>query len=345
MFVSVRNTLLIIFYFISLTSIGFGQINGAPILNLNKSSSDTARFITWTYNETPMALYMPKSTGKPLPIVMYLHYCTGDPLYPEFWIIPALNEIEPCAVFLPTAPPLDNNCADWGGTYDAALRSSMVNALHELDSLIAGPEFDKTRQYIYGESMGGEGVYRLLSDFPTRFAGAVSVVGYTKDKGAENMAKTPLWIIHGLEDALSPVENDRAIYQSILNAGGTMVKYTEYPGLDHVPAMEQARSEPGLLTWLLSKQRTTRLTFRQSDKQISAFNCNISISYKTAKLHFSKFLPQGTTLTIFDLNGKAVYRTTISGKSAILPTGIANQASLWRLSNTTFSTSGKIRPD
>jgi predicted peptidase len=31
--------------------------------------------------------------------------------------------------------------------------------------------------------MGGEGVYRLLADFPTKFAGAVDVAGYTVNKG------------------------------------------------------------------------------------------------------------------------------------------------------------------
>lgn len=343
MFVSVRNILCQISCIISLMSIGFCQIHGAPIVNFTNSSGDSVRFITWTYNETPMALYIPKSTGKPLPIVMYMHYCTGDPLYPEFWIIPALNEIEPCAVFLPTAPPLDNNCADWGGTYDAGLRSAMVNALHELDSLIAGTEFDKSRQYLYGESMGGEGVYRLLMDFPARFAGAVSVVGYTKDKGAENMAKTPLWIIHGSEDALSPVENDRAIYQSILNAGGTMVKYTEYPGLDHVPAMEQARSEPGLLTWLLSKQRTTAVSYYKNHKQSRSLHC--TISYKTGKLQFSESLPPGTTLTLFDLNGKAIYTTMTSGKAVSLPVNISSRISLWQLSHSTFHKNGKITPE
>jgi len=215
-----------------------------------------AGFITWTYQDTPMGLFMPAPIGKPLPVVMYLHACQNDPLYEGFWIISALNAIEPCAVFLPTAPPgIDYACADWGGTYDSALRPNMINALAELDRLIGQYGFDTKRQYLYGESMGGEGVYRLLVDYPTRFAGAVAAAGYTLDTGAGEMAETPLWIFHGSEDSINPVENDRAIYQSILDAGGTQVRYTEYPGLDHVPAIEQARTEPGLLQWLLSQHR------------------------------------------------------------------------------------------
>jgi len=209
-------------------------------------------FITWTYSDTPMGLYVPAPTGRPLPVVMYLHGCHNDPVYSEYWLIPAVNAIEPCAVFLPTAPPLDDMCADWGGTYDTSgLRPAMINALAELDRLIGQYGFDSKRQYVYGESMGGEGVYKLLVEFPTRFAGAVAAAGYTLDVGASQMAQTPLWIFHGSDDSLSPVENDRAIYRSILDAGGTQVKYTEYPGLDHVPAIEQARREPGLFEWLL----------------------------------------------------------------------------------------------
>ena len=118
-------------------------------------------------------------------------------------------EIEPCAVFLPTALPTPNTpypCADWGGTYDSDLRQQMINALHELDSLIDQYGFDTKRQYLYGESMGGEGVYRLLMDFPTRFAGAIDAAGYTLNKGAAQMAKTPLWILIGSADEMSPEE-------------------------------------------------------------------------------------------------------------------------------------------
>jgi predicted peptidase len=203
-----------------------------------------------------MGLYVPAPTGKPLPVAMFLHGHDGDPVYPEFWLIPAVNAIEPCAVFLPTAPPLDDMGADWGGTYDDwGLRPAMINALAELERLIGQYGFDTKRQYLYGESMGGEGVYKLLVEFPTRFAGAVAAAGYTLDIGASEMAQTPLWIFHGSGDSISPVENDRAIYQSIHDAGGTQVKYTEYPDLEHVPGIEQARVEPGLFEWLLAQHR------------------------------------------------------------------------------------------
>jgi len=217
-------------------------------------------FSTWSYKGTPMGLYVPPGATKPLPVVMYLHGCHNDPVYPTYWLIAAANAVEPVAVFLPTAPPEipppgGYECADWGGTYDPALRPNMKNALAELDRLIAAYGFDPTRQYLYGESMGGEGVFRLLADFPTRFAGAVDAAGYTVDKGAAQMAQTPLWIFHGGADSISPLESNQTIYQSILAAGGTQVKLTVYPDLEHVPGIEKARLEPGLFDWLLSQRR------------------------------------------------------------------------------------------
>lgn len=131
----------------------------------------------------------------------------------------------------------------------------MIEALSALDKLVALYGFDAKRQYVYGESMGGEGVYRLLMDFPVRFAGAVTAAGYTPNKGASTMAQTPLWIFHGSDDTTNPVESDRAIHHAILDAGGTQLKYTEYPGLDHVPSIEQARAEPGLLEWMFAQHR------------------------------------------------------------------------------------------
>ena len=146
-----------------------------PTLHAARSAAiDSVHFLTWTYMDAPMGLYLPPPTGKPLPVVMFLHPCNNDPVYEGLWINAALNAIEPTAIFLPTAPQTPNtqySCADWGGTCDAAIRPQLQHALHELDSLIRVHGFDTTRQYLYGESMGGEGVYRLLMDFPTRFAG------------------------------------------------------------------------------------------------------------------------------------------------------------------------------
>ena len=273
---------------------------------------------------------------------MFLHGCNNNPVYSSHWIISTLNVIEPCAVFLPTAPVTQNTeypCADWGGTYDSKIRPQMTNALHELDSLIALYGFDTNRQYIYGESMGGEGVFRLLVDFPTRFAAAVAVAGYTLDKGADKMAQTPLWILHGADDEISPVDNDRAIYNSILDAGGTNVKYTEYPGLDHSAGIVNARTEPGLQEWLLAHQRTGIIP-RSGWKGKSLIPDDL-FSYRSGNLYCSSLLPRGTTLTFFDLSGQMLLKADTPVGSMRFPVGTSGRVVVWNVSHQQFSYSGK----
>ncbi len=318
-----------------------GTISGAKFSGSQLPLDESSSFFTWKYKDADMGFYLPQAQVNPLPVVMYLHYCTGNPVYPEFWIIPKLNQIEPCAVFLPTAPP-ENSCADWGGTYDQAIRPTMVNALHELDSLITVHGLDASRVYIYGESMGGEGVYRLLMDFPERFAGGVVAAGYTVDKGAEQMAKTPLWIFHGSDDLTSPVDNARTIFQSIKDAGGTLVQYTEYEGYDHVPAMNRVHDEEGVLEWLLSQTRTTAAV-KQPLKNRAVVNSNL-LTYKNGNLHFAKTVPSGAVLTLYGLDGKAVYKTVLSGTPAAVPLNIGSRVMLWRVSHNALSASGKIMP-
>jgi len=187
-----------------------------------------------------------------LPVLMFLHGYTGTPISSPPWITRALNAIEPVAVFLPQRSSSEGAAA-WGGTYDQNLRPSMEHALQQLQRAVENYGFDQSRVYIYGESMGAEGVFKLLAEFPNLFAGAVAVAGYTKLKGVDQMAQTPLWIIHGGADTINPTSSSQNIYQAILDAGGTKVKYTEYKGLDHVPGIRKAVHELGLADWLLDQ--------------------------------------------------------------------------------------------
>lgn len=321
-------------------------IYSATLEDTQKSITDSSCFITWSYDDTAMGLYIPASSGsKKLPVVMFLHSCNNDLVSRDLWIINALNAIEPCAVFIPTAPPEVNTqypCADWGGTYDQALRPNMVNALHELDSLANKHGFDTSRVYLYGESMGGEGVYRLLSDFPTRFAGGVVASGYTENKGAEKMAKTPLWIFHGSDDNIASVDNARNIYESIKGAGGTLVNYTEYEGSDHVSAINKVHYEDGVLEWLLSQKRTNAIVKRHQRNDI--YRSFDLVYCKSGNLHLSGLVPLGAVLSLFGLNGELIYQTAIFGSRVTLPKEIRNRVTLWSVADNSLFVSGKIMP-
>jgi predicted peptidase len=201
-------------------------------------------------------LYVPAvaDANRNLPLVLYLHGFTEKPLANQPWQVEALQKLETCFVLIPTCPE-DQGASAWGGTYDADLRPSMVTVLALLDRIVQERPVDPARVYVYGGSMGGEGVFMLLAKEPDRFAGAISVAGYTLEKGADAMARTPLWILHGSADTVNATDSSRKIYAAIQAAGGTRVRYTEYPGVDHMTIWDLVRREPDLLDWLLAQRR------------------------------------------------------------------------------------------
>lgn len=320
-------------------------INSAPVLGqglTDPPEGTLSQFLTWSYKNANMGLYLPPSTVENPPIVMYLHYCSGNPVSESFWIVPALNAIEPSAVFLPTIGEVNTQypCSDWGGTYDTALRSNMINALHELDSLIDVHGLNSSRIYLYGESMGGEGVYKLLMDFPHRFAGAIIASGYTENKGAAQMASTPLWIFHGSNDVTAGVSNARTIYQSIQDAGGALVKYTEYEGLDHVAAMNKAQSEAGALEWLLSKTLVTS-KIRYVPMHVS-HNPTDMVRFKDGSIQFSPLVPSGSVFSLYTSFGVLVYQGFVSNQAVQLSSEMKRQTLHWHLKHASQSFSGTV---
>jgi predicted peptidase len=139
---------------------------------------------------------------------------------------------------------------------------------------------DADRFYLIGYSMGGQGVLRLASRWPNRFAAIVDISGTVIAKSpsatnqqvatdiqthpfltapdiyralAQHIAATPIWIFHGDTDESVPVEQSRQLVNALRSAGAT-VRYTEYPGAGH-SIEERALSEPELLPWLLSQTR------------------------------------------------------------------------------------------
>ncbi|HKY46038.1 MAG TPA: prolyl oligopeptidase family serine peptidase [Pyrinomonadaceae bacterium] len=139
---------------------------------------------------------------------------------------------------------------------------------------------DADRFYLIGYSMGGQGVLRLSSRWPNRFAALVNISGTVIAKSpsatseqvaldvqthpfltapdiyralAQLIAATPVWIFHGDTDASVPVEQSRQLVNALRSAGAT-VRYTEYTGAGH-SIDERALSEPELLPWLLSHTR------------------------------------------------------------------------------------------
>ncbi|TWF37119.1 phospholipase/carboxylesterase [Chitinophaga polysaccharea] len=130
--------------------------------------------------------------------------------------------------------------------------TTLVNSL--LDSLLASGKVDTKRVYLGGLSLGGMGTFYLITKRPKLFAAAFPICGAGNVEAAGNFAKkVPVWIFHGGDDKVVPVEASRA-YDAKLKALGAEEKYTEYPGVGH-NSWDNVFVEPGLMTWLFEHQK------------------------------------------------------------------------------------------
>lgn len=111
---------------------------------------------------------------------------------------------------------------------------------------------DQKRVYATGLSMGGQGTYDLLIRNPDMFAAAVVVCSFSDIREAKVIGNTPLWIFHGEDDQVVPVDNARVMVNA-LESVGAKPKYTEYPATNH-NSWDKAFGEEKLYSWLFKKK-------------------------------------------------------------------------------------------
>ncbi len=130
-----------------------------------------------------------------------------------------------------------------------------TQALRALDQTLEEFSIDRDRQYLTGLSMGGYGSFLIGSSHPDRFAAVVPICGGGDPAAmAPKLKDTPMWVFHGDADQAVPVARSREMVEAIKTAGGTQVKYTEYPGVGH-NSWDPAYTDPELPKWLFAQKR------------------------------------------------------------------------------------------
>ena len=197
--------------------------------------------------------------AKKYPIVLWLHGAPGrgsdnfsqlsggNFAGAHFWTTPEKQEKYHAFVLAPQVDAAKGWARPHTNTPPVAIRL----ALEILDMIEKQYSIDRAREYVVGQSMGGEGVWAALSIAPRRFAAAIALCGYGDAYMIPRVAKIPVWIFQGEEDPLVPVTRARQWVAELRNAGGTP-KYTEYPSIGH-DVWDVAFSEPGLAEWLFSQ--------------------------------------------------------------------------------------------
>lgn len=120
-----------------------------------------------------------------------------------------------------------------------------------IDKIISSYSIDTTRLYIMGLSMGGFGVWDLISRYPQKFAAAVPVCGGGDEQQAENLVNIPIWAFHGKLDKVVLPSRSVNMIEAVRKTGGNP-KFTLYPNVGH-GSWNNAFSEPELFPWLFEQ--------------------------------------------------------------------------------------------
>jgi predicted peptidase len=206
------------------------------------------------YQSLRYGLFRPThyDSKKLYPLIVYLHGSRDTVSRDNFWYRDSTQRQNPSFVLTPKCTNPDQG---WGNTWSPGHSQATAITLKLVDSLVKVYPIDKNRLYIYGISMGGFGVFSILTKEQGKFAAGYAVCGGSDTKAAGKLLQTPLWIFHGEIDDIVPVALSRDIYKEIVRLGGTQVKYTEYPGVKH-NSWENVNREKTLGAWLFTQKKS-----------------------------------------------------------------------------------------
>jgi predicted peptidase len=151
-------------------------------------------------------------------------------------------------------------------------KEMIERAMAQLDQTVREFSANEGRLYLAGFSLGGYGVWTTAAMYPGKFAAIIPMSGRVLPRPGERsrvaseiltladtsdpysafarrIGRTPVWIFHGTDDNIVPIENSRRMAKALKEAGNEQVKYSELENTGHV-TLNSAFSNPDLFKWL-----------------------------------------------------------------------------------------------
>ena len=212
-------------------------------------------------------LYTPPASETAPPLLLFLHGAgeRGEDLALVKTHGPPrlIGQREELAGYVVVSPQCPSN--DWW-------QSDTLAAL-VAEVLAAEPRIDEERLYVTGLSMGGYGTWNLIVDHPELFAAAVPICGggdpnrldpdpppdvepEFRLEDLERVRDLPIWVFHGEQDAVVPVEETTLLVEALDDLGSD-VRVTIYPRVGHA-SWRRAYADPELYAWLSAQRKRLR---------------------------------------------------------------------------------------
>ena len=110
---------------------------------------------------------------------------------------------------------------------------------------------DSTRIYVFGSSMGGDGVWHLINDYPQYFAAVMAAAGAYRGFGLSNIARTPILCTKGTRER--KYQEYVQTIEDIKLLGGE-VNFQPLKNYDHRSTVDESFT-PERIEWVLSHRR------------------------------------------------------------------------------------------
>jgi pimeloyl-ACP methyl ester carboxylesterase len=181
-------------------------------------AANVSDFINFSHPSVPGRLYVPPEAADPAnprPLILFLHGSgeTGTNNLSQINgnIDNLLQGAKDHGAFL-YAPQATTF------TWSDATRNA--NVMSMIDQALVDFNVDPDRLYVTGLSMGGGGVWRMLSQFNDRFAAGVPIAAVSPGVGFDHasLVGKPTWAFHARDDGTVPEASTRNVVNGVLSA-------------------------------------------------------------------------------------------------------------------------------
>lgn len=213
-------------------------------------------------NGLPYHVYVPKhlKPGANYPLVTFLHGYTDLTIdthkgFPKgVWSLPKIQKNHPHILFVPRNRTKEDN---WSSEeYRAMTIAALDDLVTELNGNPKTANVDLGRLYLTGFSRGGQGTWNFIRSFPTKFAAAAPLSGFSHGpqtaEEAESIKHIATWIFNG--DGDRGVKGSRVSFKALKEAGARDVRYHEYKSQGHV-IDDFAYFTDGFMDWMFAQKR------------------------------------------------------------------------------------------
>ncbi len=213
-------------------------------------------------------IHVPKDLkpDEKVPLVLFLHGAGergGDNIRQLHHGIPSLLSYTlkknfPAIIIVPQCPAgMQWVNVPWGGD-SHTMPASPSQPLQAVQKLLAKSltelPVDLSRIYVTGISMGGFGTWDILQRSPELFAAGLPICGGGDTAEAAKLKNVPIWTFHGDQDTTVKTQRSRDMSEAIKQSGGSLIQYTEYPGISH-NSWTRTYANDEVLDWLFAQKK------------------------------------------------------------------------------------------